>query len=84
MFFHLGFEPYPELYRPLADNGELVLPSDFLLLLRKRGLHLPCFCAALSGVSVSCRIIEDGDGTVRAFCKEYPPKCSFYGMLVVI
>ena len=61
-------------------NGNRIQDGQLREWLRRRGLHLSCFCPLVSdtGQSASCQIVHCRGGSVKAFCTEFPPKCGFY------
>ena len=73
--------PLDNLSRP-TRNGTRIQDDQLREWLRRRGLHLACFCPLVSevpGQSSSCQIVHCRDGSEKAFCTEFPPKCGFYG-----
>jgi hypothetical protein len=60
--------------------GFRVEPKGLREWLLRRGLHLPCLCAAAApaGETRSCRIVIAHDENVYAFCAYYPTRCNFF------
>ena len=56
-----------------------ILPDHIRNWLRRHGLFWCCFCPLESGSSASCQIVHCNDGTVKAYCTDFPPKCGFRG-----
>jgi hypothetical protein len=80
-FFVPSNTPLKNCCRP-TRNGIRIQDDKLREWLRRRGLHLACFCPLVSeipGQSASCQIVHCRGGSVKAFCTEFPPKCGFYG-----
>jgi hypothetical protein len=72
--------PFCSSSRPIR-NGVRIFAHQLRDWLRNHGLHLACFCPLVSevpGLSASCQIVNGRNGSVKAFCTDYPPKCGFY------
>ncbi|KAJ3539289.1 hypothetical protein NMY22_g4803 [Coprinellus aureogranulatus] len=66
---------------PLSTpNGWLIMPTGIRDWLIARGLQLVCFCSAVLGRPIPCRIVESREHPcdVMAFCNSFPSVCGFY------